>query len=48
MNLLEDCGQQARAVADFFDNLNVQMDRIPAFVQPDFADEEEKQMELAA
>jgi tRNA-dihydrouridine synthase B len=48
MNLLEDCGQQARAVADFFDNLNVQMDRIPAFVQPDFADEEDKQMELAA
>jgi hypothetical protein len=24
------------------------MDRIPAFVQPDFADEEDKQMELAA
>jgi tRNA-dihydrouridine synthase B len=30
MNLIEDCGAQLRAVADFFDTLGAQMDRIPA------------------
>ena len=30
MNLIEDCGQQTLAVADFFDTLNAQMDRMPA------------------
>ncbi len=29
MNLLEDCEAQTRAVADFFDALGVQMDRLP-------------------
>ena len=29
MNLLEDCETQTRAVADFFDALGVQMDRLP-------------------
>ncbi|RZL86098.1 MAG: tRNA dihydrouridine synthase DusB [Variovorax sp.] len=29
MNLIEDCGAQLRAVADFFDTLGAQMDRIP-------------------
>ena len=30
MNLLEDCEAQTRAVADFFDALGAQMDRLPA------------------
>ena len=29
MNLIENCAQQAKAVADFFDDLNVRMDRLP-------------------
>ena len=30
MNAIEDCGQQLRAVAGYFDALNVRMDRLPA------------------
>ena len=32
MNLMENCAQQARAVADFFDSLNERMDRMPVAV----------------
>lgn len=32
MNLLEDCGEQSQAVADFFDSINTRMDRIPGHV----------------
>lgn len=45
MNLMEDCERQAAAVADFFDELNGRMDRIPAFVPNDLKGEEEKNME---
>jgi tRNA-dihydrouridine synthase B len=48
MNLIEGCGQQAAAVADFFDSLNERMDRIPEFVPNGFANEEEKYRETAA
>ena len=48
MNLIEDCGQQASAVADFFDGLNERMDRIPALVANDLASEKEKHRETAA
>ncbi len=34
LNLLDDCGQQWRAVADYFDDLAVRMDRIPAEAEP--------------
>ena len=47
MNLIEDCGQQATAVADFFDGLNDRMDRIPEVVPNGLASEEEKHMETA-
>ena len=47
MNLIEDCGQQARAVADFFDGLNERMDRIPDLASNNRAGEEEKHMETA-
>ena len=45
MNLIEDCGEQALAVADFFDELSERMDRIPDVVSSDYTGEEEKQME---
>ena len=48
MNLIEDCGQQASAVADFFDGLNERMDRIPELVANDLASEKEKHRETAA
>jgi tRNA-dihydrouridine synthase B len=48
MNLIESCDQQARAVADFFDELTDRMDRIPATAQNDFADEEDKAYENAS
>ena len=47
MNLIEHCGQQATAVADFFDGLNDRMDRIPDVVPNDLASEEEQHMETA-
>jgi len=48
MNLIEDCGYQTRAVADFFDGLNEQMDRMPAAVPNGLQSEKEKHMEKAA
>ena len=48
MNLMEDCGQQMVAVADFFDGLNAHMDRMPVSAEPRLADEGEQQMETAA
>lgn len=48
MNFIEDCGQQAKAVAEFFDELNDRMDRIPATVLNDVGREREKYMETQA
>jgi tRNA-dihydrouridine synthase B len=48
MNLIEDCGQQAAAVADFFDGLSERMDRMPDVVQNCLASKEEKYREMAA
>ncbi len=48
MNLIEDCGQQAAAVAEFFDELNARMDRLVPVVQSVEADEQEQQMETPA
>ena len=45
MNLLEDCGLQTAAVADFFDVLNVRMDRMPAGASLGFVNKNEKHME---
>lgn len=45
MNLIEDCGQQAAAVADFFDVLNARMDRLPVNVPPGVLKKNEKHME---
>lgn len=47
MNLIEDCAQQAAAVADFFDGLNDRMDRIPDVVPNGLASEKEEHMETA-
>ncbi|MDO9196668.1 tRNA dihydrouridine synthase DusB [Rhodoferax sp.] len=47
MNLIEDCGQQTAAVADFFDGLNDRMDRIPDVVPNGLASEKEEHMETA-
>lgn len=47
MNLIEDCGQQTAAVADFFDGLNDRMDRIPDVVLNGLASEKEEHMETA-
>lgn len=47
MNLIEDCGRQAAAVAEFFDGLNDRMDRIPEVVPNGLASEEEEHMETA-
>ena len=49
MNQLQDCSSQLQAVADYFDELGVHMDRLPAALA-DAADEqdEEHKMELAA
>jgi tRNA-dihydrouridine synthase B len=41
MNLSENCAQQAKAVADFFDALNERMDRIPVSL----VDEKKEQLE---
>ncbi|WP_296445859.1 tRNA dihydrouridine synthase DusB [Rhodoferax sp. UBA5149] len=48
MNLIEDCGRQASAVADFFDGLNEQSDRIPKLVANSLADDKKQQRETAA
>jgi len=48
MNLIEDCAQQAAAVAEFFDELNARMDRLVPVVQSVEADEQEQQMETPA
>jgi tRNA-dihydrouridine synthase B len=48
MNLIEDCGQQTLAVADFFDTLNTQMDRMPAVVAKDLNMEHTSTMETPA
>ncbi|WP_210541964.1 tRNA dihydrouridine synthase DusB [Rhodoferax sp. PAMC 29310] len=45
MNLIEDCELQSRAVADFFDDLNTRMDRMPAVLDVNLRDRQEKQME---
>ena len=45
MNLLEDCGLQAEAVADFFDGLNARMDRMPAAALLGLVNKNEKHME---
>jgi tRNA-dihydrouridine synthase B len=47
MNLIEDCGRQADAVANYFDQLNTRMDRIAALVSYDWVNEEKKHMEMA-
>ena len=47
MNLIDDCGQQARAVADYFDGLNEYMDRMPVVVQDGLTSEKAKKMETA-
>ena len=47
MNLIEDCGQQSLAVADYFDGLNDHMDRIAALGLRNEAEEKEKHMETA-
>ena len=48
MNALEDSQAQLNAVADFFDGLNAQMDRMPAAVPNGLQSEKEKHMEKAA
>lgn len=40
MNRLDDCEAQLQAVADFFDDINARMDRIPGTLRDDVADEE--------
>ncbi len=48
MNLIEDCCQQMAAVADFFESLNVHMDRMPATPEPCFTDKREQHLETPA
>jgi len=48
MNTLEDCRTQVQAVADFFDELGVRMDRMPAAVMHTSDTQDEEHMELAA
>lgn len=48
MNLIEDCGQQSTAVANYFDELNERMDRIECASVYEFNSESEKNMETAA
>jgi len=47
MNLIEDCGMQVRAVADFFDELNARTDRMPSVVR-NVLDSESIKMETSA
>jgi tRNA-dihydrouridine synthase B len=48
MNALEDCAAQVQAVSDYFDELGVHMDRMPAAVADACEDKNEEQMELTA
>lgn len=48
MNTLDECQAQLRAVADFFDELGVHMDRMPAAMVDAPEDRDEEHMELAA
>jgi tRNA-dihydrouridine synthase B len=48
MNALEDSAAQVRAVADFFDELGVHMDRMPASPGDAMDEQDEAHMELAA
>ncbi len=48
MNTLEDSRAQVQAVADFFDELSLHMDRMPAAGMDAPEDRDEEQMELAA
>ena len=48
MNLIEDCAQQSKAVANYFDELNERMDRIECAIADEFNSENEKNMEIAA
>ena len=48
MNLIEDCGEQSKAVANYFDELNERMDRIECAIADEFNGENEKNMETAA
>jgi len=48
MNTLEDSQAQVQAVADFFDELGLRMDRMPAAGMDAPEDRDEEQMELAA
>jgi len=48
MNALEDSAAQVRAVADFFDELGVHMDRMPASPGDAVDEQDEAHMELAA
>ena len=45
MNLIDNCAQQANAVADYFDGLNEHLDRLPALVLDGLASEQEKHVE---
>ena len=47
MNLIEDCGLQVKAVADFFDELNGHTDRMPAVVL-NVLERKDKNMETSA
>ncbi|MEI8169473.1 MAG: tRNA dihydrouridine synthase DusB [Rhodoferax sp.] len=47
MNLIEDCGLQVKAVADFFDELNARTDRMPSVVR-NVLDSESIKMETSA
>jgi len=48
MNLLDDCHDQAAAVADFLDQLGERMDRMPAAMPDGLTNRDEEQMELTA
>jgi tRNA-dihydrouridine synthase B len=48
MNLIEDCGQQSAAVADYFDELSVQMDRLPGAASHGMSKEQTMPMETTA
>jgi tRNA-dihydrouridine synthase B len=48
MNLIEDCELQAQAVADFFDELNTHMDRMPTAAGHEIAMKQELLSETSA
>ena len=47
MNLIEDCSQQLRVVADYFDGLNIRMDRMPALGRESRKNKEKNDMETS-